>query len=422
MTFSRGKNRWWSRLQVLGAVIAAILIISTGIGWAAEPIRIGFVSIFSGRVAALGETGFKGAQMAADEINSRGGVIGRKIELLKRDSAGKIEEAVRIARDFVVKDKVDFLMDHSSSRESFAVKEVSRDLKVLTVVTASETTTATADPKIWTKYSFRSARCGIHDAVSAGLYMAEISKKLGLKKWGSVSPDYEYGRDSTETAFWALKQFNPEVQIISQTWPKMFAPDYTTNITALLKDKPDAIYSALWGGDLVSFIEQAKMYGLFQQSKFFAINLGDFTVLQAVKGLPEGLYSGSRCHMAAPDTETNKKFFEDYKKQYNELPTNWSQECYTGMKLLLEAIKKAGTTDTESVIKAMEGLTMKVPWGVPEAGTVTMRARDHTVVYYATGWGHTISQFPFVMEMKLAPWETILKYEEIWLKEKDWLK
>jgi branched-chain amino acid transport system substrate-binding protein len=415
-------RRWRFGPCALAALVMAIMTLSTGIGWGADPIKVGFVSIFSGRVAALGETGFKGAQMAANEVNAQGGVLGRKIELLKRDSAGKIEEAVRIARDYVVKEKVNFLMDHSSSRESFAVKEVSRDLKILTVVTASETTATTADPKIWTKYSFRASRCGIHDAVGAGLYMAELSKKLGIKKWGSVSPDYEYGRDSTETAFWALKQFNPDVKVVSQTWPKMFAPDYTTNITALLKDKPDAIYSALWGGDLVSFIEQAKMYGLFQQSKFFAINLGDFTVLEAVKGLPEGLYSGSRCHLAAPATEANKKFFEDYKRQYKELPTNWSQECYTGMRLLLEGIKKAGTVDTEAVIKAMEGLTMKLPWGVPPAGTVTMRARDHTVIDYATGWGHTVSKFPFVVDMKLAPWETILKYEEIWLKEKGWFK
>ncbi len=92
------------------------------------------------------------------------------------------------------------------------------------------------------------------------------------------------------------------------------------------------------------------------------------------------------------------------------------------MRLLIEGIKKAGKVDTDSVIKAMEGLTIKAPWGVPPAGTVTMRDRDHTVIYYATGWGHTIGKFPFVEDMKLAPWDTILRYEEIWLKEKSWLK
>jgi len=150
--------------------------------------------------------------------------------------------------------------------------------------------------------------------------------------------------------------------------------------------------------------------------------LGDFSVLQAVKRLPEGLYSGSRYHMDAPDSAANKQFFEDYKRQYDELPTNWSQEAYTGVKVLAEAIKKAGTTETEAVIKALEGLAIKVPWGVPPSETVTIRGRDHTLVNYATGWGRTISAYPFVVDVKLTPWDEILRYEEMWLKEKGWLE
>jgi branched-chain amino acid transport system substrate-binding protein len=103
------------------AALACSFMFFSGPVSAADPIKIGFVSIMSGRVAMLGEEGSKGAQLAIDEVNARGGVIGRTFQLLTRDSAGKIEEAVRIARDYVVRDKVDFIMDGSSSRESFAV-------------------------------------------------------------------------------------------------------------------------------------------------------------------------------------------------------------------------------------------------------------------------------------------------------------
>ena len=288
------------------------------------------------------------------------------------------------------------------------------------MVTCSEATGVSADPNLRTKYSFRAARCGIHDAAGAAAFMANVSKKSGLTKWASISPDYEYGRDSTDLVFTAMKHFDARVQIVAQVWPKVSTTDYSSHIRALLKEKPDAIYSSLFGGDLAAFIEQALTTRLFEQSKFFAINLGDFSVIQAVKGLPEGLYSGSRCHMDAPNTASNKKFFEDYKGQYGELPINWSQECYTGMKVLAEAIRKAGTTETEAVVKALKDLTMKVPWGMPPYETVTMRGRDHTLVNYATGWGRTISAFPFVVDVKLAPWDEILKYEEVWLEEKGW--
>ncbi len=276
----------WTRREFLKTSAAGAAALAVGLrpgpkAWAQPPIKIGFVSIFSGRVAMLGETGLKGAQLAADEYNAKGGVLGRKIEIIHRDSAGKIEEAVRVARDFAVKDKVDFLMDHSSSREAFAVREVSRDLKLLTMVTASETTDLTADPKIFTPYSFRAARFAIHDGVVSGYYAAKIAKAQGLTRWYTLSPDYAYGHDNTERFLDYLQKGNPEVKIVGKLWPKLFEPDYTPHITKLLADKPHAFYSCLWGGDLVAFIEQAMMYGLFEQSKFFGINIADYTVLKA---------------------------------------------------------------------------------------------------------------------------------------------
>ncbi len=200
-------------LKVLSVFALLSLLVmginGTSIVRAEDPIKMGFVSIFSGRVAMLGEEGSKGSILAAEEINAKGGVLGRKIEVITRDSGGKIEEAVRIARDFVVRDNVDFLIDGSSSRESFAVKEVSRDLKKLTMITASETTSNTADPKIFTPYSFRTARVAIHDSIVGGFFAGQMAKKLNLKKWYSVSPDYAYGHDNTDLFFEYTKKHDP---------------------------------------------------------------------------------------------------------------------------------------------------------------------------------------------------------------------
>jgi branched-chain amino acid transport system substrate-binding protein len=394
-------------------------LIRTPKAYSAPPIKIGFESIFSGRVAMLGETGLNGAQLAADDINAKGGVLGRKLEIIHRDSAGKIEEAVRIARDFVVKDKVDFLMDHASSRESFAVKEVSRDLKAITMITASETTANTADPKIRTKYSFRSARQSIHDCAVAGYYAARISKELGLKRWHSISPDYAYGHDSTDVFFEFLKKKKPDIEIVGHAWPKLFEPDYTPHITRILRDKPDAMYSSLWGGDTTAFIEQALLYGVFKKVKFFCINIADYTVLKGLKEVPEGLYTGSRYLRNVPDTPANHDFADRYFKKHGALPTNWSWECYTGILFLAEGVKKAKSLDKGKVINALEGLTIKAPCG--QDGTVTMRARDHTSIGYAIAWGRTIPKEPYVTDLYSLPWKDLIKEETAWLKKKGWL-
>jgi branched-chain amino acid transport system substrate-binding protein len=426
MSGNRGQ-RGVTRRDFMKATAGAAALSIGGLGpiskvFSEEPIKIGFVSIFSGRVAMLGETGLKGAQLAADEYNAKGGVLGREIEIIYRDSGGKIEEAVRIARDFAVKDKVDFLMDHSSSRESFAVKEVSRDLKIITMATASETTDHTADPKIRTPYSFRSARQSVHDCCVAGYYAAKLSKELGLTKWYSVSPDYAYGHDSTDRFFEFLQKKNPEVKIAGQLWPKIFEPDYTPHITKMLDDKPQAIYSALWGGDIVAFIEQALMYGLFEVSRFFGINIADYTVLKALKKVPEGLYTGSRYLRNVPDDPANHKFADRYRKKYGELPTNWSWETYSGMLFLLEGIKKAKSFKTEKVINAIQGLRIKAPAGAPDRdGYIEMRSRDHTIIGYAIAWGRTISKEPYVTELYYLPWSELLKEEEEYLRKKGWL-
>lgn len=416
-------RREFVKATIAGAAgLAVSSLIPTPSALAQPPIKMGFVSIFSGRVAMLGETGLKGAQLAADGYNAKGGVLGRKIEIIHRDSAGKIEEAVRIARDFVARDKVDFLMDHSSSREAFAVKEVARDLKVITMVTAAETTDFTADPKIFTPYNFRAARQAIHDATVGGIYAAKIAKEQGLTRWYGISPDYAYGHDLSERFFESLQKKNPEAKIVGELWPKLFEADYTPHITKMLGDKPHAIFSCLWGGDVVAFIEQALMYGLFEQSKFFGINVADYTVLKVLKKIPEGLHTGSRYLRNVPDTPANHEFADSYQKRFGELPTNWSWETYSGFLFLMEGIKKAGSLETDKVIKAMKGLRIKAPAGaIDTGGYITLRERDHTNIGYAIAWGRTISKEPYVTDLYSLPWSEILKEEEVYLKKRGWL-
>ena len=405
------------------AVCFLSLTVNIGTVKAAELIKFGFVSIFSGRVAMLGEEGSKGAILAAEQINSKGGVIERNIEVITRDSGGKIEEAVRIARDFVVRDKVDFIMDGSSSRESFAVKEVSRDLKKLTMITASETTSNTADPKIWTPYSFRTARVAIHDSIVGGFFAGKLCKELGLKKWYSVSPDYAYGHDNTNLFFEYTKKHYPELEVIGQQWPKIFTPDYTAHITKIMKDKPDATYSCLWGGDITAFLEQAGLYGLFSRVKFFGINIADPLVLGALKkGVPSGMYTGGRYNVAIPDTAANRAMGEAFKKRFGTYPSNWSWQAYTAVLFLEAAIKKAGTTDNEKVMKALEDLEIEAPCAQPPRKTVVMRGKDHQLIYYTIGWAETTSDPPFVKNTVFMPWENILAEETAYYKKQGWLK
>ena len=90
------------------------------------------------------------------------------------------------------------------------------------------------------------------------------------------------------------KHFESSIEIVNESWPKLFQPDYTEVVTKMLKAKADAMYSALWGGDLSAFIDQGNIYGLFDKQASFMVNIGDYGVVDEVKKFPAGVYSGGR--------------------------------------------------------------------------------------------------------------------------------
>ncbi|WP_420393020.1 ABC transporter substrate-binding protein [Acuticoccus sp.] len=383
-------------------------------------IRIGMPSIFSGRVAILGESSIAAVNLAIKEVNEAGGIDGRMLEVVSRDSAGKPDEAARITRDLVNNEGCALILNAEASGATFAVNEVVREIKVYCVHSVSETSELTAAPQNQIPWAFRSARQGIHDAIGGGLYAAEIAKTKGLERWATCSPDYAYGRSNTKEFMEYVKRYAPDVTVSVETWPKLFQPDYTENITALLNASPQALYSCLWGGDVVAFFDQASLYGLFDQFETFAVNLGDYPIIEAINNLPAGINSGGRYHKDVPDTEANEEFNRRFRENSNVLPTNWSWENYAAMQFIIAALKETGgDTDAETLAEATRGRTMDSPFGVN--GTLTMREADNTVVDYVVGYGKTLPTEPFIEDFKVSAWDEIYAQEQEWKERNGYL-
>jgi branched-chain amino acid transport system substrate-binding protein len=387
-------------------------------GAQAKTIKIGMPTILSGRVAQLGISSRNAVQMEVEKVNAAGGIGGRPIEMVVRDSKGQPQEAARVARELVNTDGCEILIDAEASSGAFAVHEVAKDLGVLCIHTNSETSSLTADPKIRIPNAFRVARQGVHDSIAGGSYAAQVVKAKGLKKWMTCSPDYAYGRDTTAQFIEYLKHFAPEVELAGETWPKLFQPDYTDVITRVLQTKPQALYSALWGGDLTAYIDQGNIYALFTQTEFFAVNMADYTALTAVKNLPKGIHSGNRYIKVFPNTPENAAWSDAYRAKFGDYPTNWSWENATAIHFLSAAATKANSTDGKKIAEAMRGLTIKSPFGAD--GTMTMRAEDQTVIGYAIGWGQTISGEPYVPTVAAGDWKQILELEAVWKKKNNY--
>ena len=217
-----------SRRSTLGLMGAGAVTFATP--WVAraqaKTIKVGMPTILSGRVAQLGTSSRNAVMLEIEKVNAAGGLAGRQIEMVIRDSKGQPQEAARVARELVNTDGCEILIDAEASSGAFAVHEVARDLGVLCIHTNSETSALTADPKQHIPNAFRTARQGVHDSIVGGSYAAAIAKAKGLKKWATCSPDYAYGRDTTGEFTLYLKRFAPDVAIA------LSLPDFTCGTAA----------------------------------------------------------------------------------------------------------------------------------------------------------------------------------------------
>ncbi|WP_203583592.1 ABC transporter substrate-binding protein [Sheuella amnicola] len=383
-----------------------------------KPIKIGMPTILSGRVAILGISSRNAVMMEVEKFNAAGGLGGRKIEMVIRDSKGAPQEAARVARELVTSEGCEILIDAEASSGAFAVHEVARDLGVLCLHTCSETSSLTADPKLRIPNAFRVARQGIHDAVVGGSYGAGWARAKKMNKWMTISPDYAYGRDTTAEYVEYLKHFNKDIEIIGEVWPKLFQADYSESITRLLQGKPQAIYSCLWGGDLVSFIDQANIYALFKGRNFLSVNMADYPVLGAIKKIPENVLAATRYLKSFPKNPGNAEWGDAYFAKFKEMPTNWAWQNAACVSFLTTAMKKTNSVDGKKLAEALKGMTIDSPFGAN--GKLTLRAEDHTLVEYADAWGELITKEPYIENPVPADWKQIFELELQWKKRKGW--
>src|SRR5882724_6441172 len=281
---------WSHRAAVLLAVCFTLI---AGSAEAQKPIRVGYPVILSGPGALIGEPSLKGAQMFVEEINARGGVLGRKIELVVRDTKGNADEAVRVARDLILRENVDFLVGTLTSAEGPAVSPIAKENKIVFVVPVVKTDQLTA-PENLHPYVFRTASTTTIEGRTAAEIMA---KWPNIKRVGTMSPDYAFGQDVTKAFVAHLKKIRPDIEIADQQWPKLGETDYTPFINAQMAKKADAVFSSLWGGHFVTFAKQAKPLGYFDAVKYNVIAVGEAGSPESTKSMgkdyPVGIWGNS---------------------------------------------------------------------------------------------------------------------------------
>lgn len=395
----RAGGKWFSLL--MAGILTLSLLAVAGCGGsgskkeeAKAPIKIGVLYPMSGRAADFGKTSWEAVQMAVKEINDKGGVLGRKLEVQVEDSKNP-QEAVRIVNKYIKKDGVDFVMGEVSSASALAISEVAKTEKKILFVTDAATPQLTSQKGH--RYVFRSAN-NVEQSARAG---AHVAAQKPWKKYFAIGPDYEYGHVAWECFLDELKKLKPDVEVVGEAWPKLYEPDYTNYINAIVRAKPDAVFNSMWGGDIVAFIKQAKPYGLFDKMTFISEAWGDYTVLKALgQDMPEGQLASARYFWFYPDNQVNKDFVGRYKAMWGDYPGYAAMGAYNAIVFLKKGVEKAGATDTEKVADALEGMEIDTP-----EGKCVLRKADHQVIE-PLAWGIT-SKTPDHPFLILKDWQVI---------------
>jgi branched-chain amino acid transport system substrate-binding protein len=360
-------------------IIALTFLLSPAVSFS-EPIKIGAMFISSGPMGGYGKHGRQAIQLAIDQINTDGGVLGRNMEAVVEDTKLKKDVAMALAERFLNQDKVDFLMGPTSSGIAMGLTEFARENKKILVLTQAATdalTGAKFHPYVFSTLS----NAMMHSRSGAYLMAAKP-----YKKFMCVGPDYSYGHSSWKMFKSKLQELRPDVEFVGELFPKFLAKDYTEEIKKVLKTKPDVVWCPLWGGDAINFIKQALPTGLFDKVKFAFPVAGALEVLVPLgSDMPAGVYVSSRYFFTSPDSSMNQRFVKDYYARFKEYPDYMAGETYAGVYFIKAAIERAGTIEADKIIEAMDKGPLS--WETPE-GWKTMRSEDHSVVEDCL-WGQT---------------------------------
>jgi branched-chain amino acid transport system substrate-binding protein len=365
-----------------------------------KPFKAGHITFLTGPAAVLGEPSLKGHILAAEEINAKGGLLGkRKIETAKTDEAAGVDAVVKETRRLKLSENIDFLSGVISSGTSPALAPVVEELGLLTLLTdgCTDYVFDRADPK--PKYLFRVTNIQSADGMTAGIATAQTWPQV--KKIAHLHPDYAYGHNAFLHFDLVMQHLVPGIENVSVNWPKLGTTDFTPYITKIMAAGPDLLFSSIWGGDYVAFYKQALRYGLFDRMKFASTIAFGINPSAIGKDHPEGLLVGvhANYHFTYPSGDrwpANAGFVQRYYKRWKEYPNFEAEGAYTAVYVLKTAVERAnrlegGWPGNEAIISQIEGLGLETPAGYLYISPVNHQGYKDTVI----GFSKNVPEYPF---------------------------
>lgn len=329
------------------------------------PIRIGEINSYSA-IPSFTLPYRNGWQLAMEEINARGGILGRKLEIISRDDAGKPQDTIRLAGELLDEQKVDILAGGYLSNVGLALSDYAAQRKCLYV--AGE---PLSDALVWEKGNRYCFRLRPSTYMQAAMLVEEAAK-LSAKRWVTVAPNYEYGLSTVKWFRTLLSAKRPDVQFVGEQWPALGKIDAGATAAALAQAEPDAILNVTFGPDLTNFVRQGNTRGLFEKRSVVSVLTGEPEYLEPLGDETPHGWIVTGYPQAQVETKANQAFIAAYKARFDKMPGMGSVVGYTLIHSIAAGITRSGSLDVDKLIGGFRGVTFDTPFG-----PASYRAIDH---------------------------------------------
>ena len=387
-------------------------------------LKIGITTFLSGPASVFGVPAKAAAEILIDELNAQGGIGGVKVSATYIDEGAGADKMLSEYRRLVQEQGVKTMLSAISSGNCNVIAPVAEDLKVLNIMWDCGTEKVLETKRY--KYVVRTQANATTEMVATVLYL--MKTKPDFKTIAVVNQDYAWGRDSWEIFLNTLKAFKPDVRVVAELFPKLGAPDFSTEISRLQALKPDVILSTSWGGDLDTFVRQAAQRGLLTQGATIVLPLAESSLERLGATMPEGVIVGGRgehyfLHPETKDDPKHKDFIAKFRAKtgaYPIYPTYHMAQALAGMKVGYErAIKANGGKwpGPEQVAEAMRGSEFK-----GYGRSVRMREDGQGLEDQLLGITKRVPQYPFAVMDKMMLVPADLVTTPVGQLSPDWVK
>ncbi len=341
-----------------------------------QPLKIGVMYGLSGPGAVNGDTMLKGTQIAAAQYNKAGGLLGRQIELVIRDDKFTGAGAVVAGRELAGAG-INLMIGGSQTVTALALMPLLKEMNTVLAIPAAAGMAITHEA--FSPNAFRSVQNAYIVTLAIGRAVAE--KFPNVLKWQAVVPDSAFGRDSGRLFGNAIKQYHPkrgskDLQVLDMMLIGAGQTDFRTQVNTLMNSGVEGVFCGAVGAAEISFFQQLRAVGMDKKLKVIADLIGDLVAKTLGKDMPASFWGPSYWPYQA-DVLKNNKISQQLLKDYvamtkDPFPASLVNLGYRGAQGLFEGIKKAKSTETAAVIKAMEGLVFE-----SVDGPYRLRKEDH---------------------------------------------